>query len=70
MRLDGLMVRIHRFVEAQYTCWNEQLLPAMHAENIRLLRWSELGEEARARALEFYDTDLLVLTPVTIDPSS
>ncbi len=70
IRLDGLMVRIHRFVEAQYTCWNEQLLPAMHAENIRLLRWSELGEEARAQALEFYDTEVdPVLTPVTIDPS-
>src|SRR5271167_4267815 len=24
-RLDGLMVRIHEFVDAQYRCWNEQL---------------------------------------------
>src|ERR1700719_610629 len=39
-RLDGLMERIHRFVEAQYRCWNEQLLPAMQAEKIRVLRWS------------------------------
>src|ERR1700756_5073135 len=46
-RLDGLMERIHLFVEAQYRCWNEQLLPAMHAENIRVLRWSDLGEKAR-----------------------
>src|ERR1700688_1717026 len=42
-RLDGLMERIHRFVEAQYRCWNEQLLPAMEAVKIRVLRWSELG---------------------------
>src|ERR1700731_4921806 len=47
-RLGGLMERIHRFVEAQYRCWNEQLLPAMQAEKIRVLRWSELGEKARA----------------------
>jgi polyphosphate kinase len=69
-RLDGLMERIHRFVEAQYRCWNEQLLPAMQAEKIRVLRWSELGEKARAQALEFYDTEVdPLLTPVTIDPS-
>ncbi|HTC76298.1 MAG TPA: polyphosphate kinase 1 [Edaphobacter sp.] len=69
-RLDGLMERIHRFVEAQYRCWNEQLLPAMQADKIRVLRWSELGEKARERALEFYDTEVdPLLTPVTVDPS-
>jgi polyphosphate kinase len=69
-RLDGLMERIHLFVEAQYRCWNEQLLPAMHAENIRVLRWSDLSENARAKALEFYDGEVdPLLTPVTIDPS-
>jgi polyphosphate kinase len=69
-RLDGLMERIVRFVEAQYRCWNEQLLPAMLAEKIRVLGWSELGERARAQALEFYDTEVdPLLTPVTVDPS-
>jgi polyphosphate kinase len=69
-RLDGLMERIHRFVKAQYRCWNEQLLPAMQADRIRVLRWSELGEKARERALEFYDTEVdPLLTPVTVDPS-
>jgi hypothetical protein len=69
-RLDGLMERIHRFVEAQYKCWNEQLLPGMHGEKIRVLRWNELSDEARAQALEFYDTEVdPLLTPVTIDPS-
>src|SRR5580704_8157916 len=69
-RLDGLMVMMHGFVEAQYKCWNEQLLPALHAERIRVLTWSELGDKARAKALEFYDTEVdPLLTPVTIDPS-
>src|SRR5258707_2901081 len=64
------MERIHRFVEAQYRSWNEQLLHAMQAEKIRVLRWSELGEEARAQALEFYDPEVdPLLPPVTIDPS-
>jgi polyphosphate kinase len=69
-RLDGLMERIHQFVKAQYQCLNEQLLPAMQAEKIRVLQWHELSDEARAQALEFYDTEVdPLLTPVTIDPS-
>ena len=69
-RLDGLMERIHRFVKAQYQCLNEQLLPAMQAEKIRVLQWNELSDEARAQALEFYETEVdPLLTPVTIDPS-
>ncbi len=69
-RLDGLMVMMHSFVEAQYKCWNEQLLPAMHAQKIRVLTWGELSDKARAKALEFYDTEVdPLLTPVTIDPS-
>src|SRR5277367_6555445 len=69
-RLDGLMERIHHFVRAQYQCLNEQLLPAMQAEKIRVLQWNELSDEARAQALEFYNTEVdPLLTPVTIDPS-
>src|SRR5271156_2511205 len=69
-RLDGLMERIHQFVKAQYQCLNEQLLPAMQAEKIRILQWNELSDEARAQALEFYNTEVdPLLTPVTIDPS-
>src|ERR1700678_194769 len=53
--LDGLSARIHNFVDAQYHCWNEKLLPAMHREKIRVLRWSELSDEAREQALAFYE---------------
>ncbi|MEI9977740.1 MAG: polyphosphate kinase 1 [Edaphobacter sp.] len=69
-RLDRLMVMMHGFVKAQYKCWNEQLLPALHAQKIRVLTWGELSGTARAKALEFYDTEVdPLLTPVTIDPS-
>ncbi len=69
-RLDGLAERMHSFVKAQYQCLNEQLLPALQAHKIRVLQWSELSDEARAQALEFYDTEVdPLLTPVTIDPS-
>jgi polyphosphate kinase len=69
-RLDELKERIHNFVDAQYRCWNEQLLPAMHREKIRVLRWNELSDEARDQALAFYENEVdPLLTPVTIDPS-
>jgi polyphosphate kinase len=69
-RLDRLSVLLHRFVDAQYECWNRKLLPALRAQKIRLLNWRELDERARAHALHFYQTEVdPLLTPVTIDPS-
>jgi polyphosphate kinase len=69
-RLDRLKERLREFVEAQYRCWNEQLLPAMQEQRIRILRWEQLSDEARAYALAFYDNEVdPLLTPVTIDPS-
>lgn len=69
-RLDRLSERIVQFVEAQYRCWNNLLLPALMKEKIRVLRWEDLSEKARAHALQFYADEVdPLLTPVTIDPS-
>jgi polyphosphate kinase len=69
-RLDRLNLVLHTFVDAQYQCWNEKLLPALRAENIRLLAWRELDDSQRTYALNFYENEVdPLLTPVTIDPS-
>src|SRR5260370_22846569 len=69
-RLDRLSERIEAFGEAQYRCWNEQVIPAMEAEKIRVLGWNQLGDAARAYALKFFESEVdPLLTPVTIDPS-
>ncbi|MDW5265077.1 MULTISPECIES: polyphosphate kinase 1 [Acidobacteriaceae] len=69
-RLDGLRERLKDFVAAQYQCWNEQLLPAMREERIRVLPWNQVSAEARTYALKFYENEVdPLLTPVTIDPS-
>ncbi len=69
-RLDRLSVVLHNFADAQCTCWNRTLLPALAAEKIRILNWSELDRRARAHALAFYESEVdPLLTPVTIDPS-
>jgi polyphosphate kinase len=69
-RLDRLNVVMHDFVDAQYVCWNQMLLPALRAENIHLLSWRDLDEAQRTYALNFYEAEVdPLLTPVTIDPS-
>ncbi len=69
-RLDRLTERMHEFVAAQYQCWNEQLLPAMAAQKIRVLGWKQLSDAQRAFALKFFEEEVdPLLTPVTIDPS-
>jgi polyphosphate kinase len=68
--LERLSVLLHNFVDAQYACWNQGLLPALRAENIRLLSWRELDEQQRTYALQYYDSQVdPLLTPVTIDPA-
>src|SRR5438874_3319157 len=67
--LDRLSPILHHFVEAQYTCWNQKLAPALRAEGVRLLSWKELDDRAREYALKFYEMEVdPLLTPVTVDP--
>ena len=69
-RLMRLSTVMHEFVEAQYTCWNDKVLPALRAENIRLLNWRELDAKSREYALNYYESQVdPLLTPITIDPS-
>jgi polyphosphate kinase len=69
-RLDLLRTSVESFVHEQYRCWNQQLLPALDAEKVRVLQWKELSSAAREHALEFYRNEVdPLLTPVTIDPS-
>ena len=69
-RLARISALIAEFVDAQYKCWNTQLLPALAKARIRVLRWNKLSPEARAFAEKFYDREVdPLLTPVTIDPS-
>jgi polyphosphate kinase len=69
-RLDKVTERMHEFVDAQYRCWNEQLLPALAAQKVRVLAWKQLSDSQRTYAQKFYEEEIdPILTPVTIDPS-
>jgi polyphosphate kinase len=68
--LTLLTAEIHSFVGAQYRCWNDQLLPELRLQNIRLLEWEELDDAARAFAEGFFQREVdPLLTPIAIDPA-
>ncbi|MGB6687950.1 MAG: polyphosphate kinase 1 [Terracidiphilus sp.] len=68
--LTELTAEIHKFVAAQYVCWNQRLLPELRKNGIRLLEWNELDEEARAFAQGYFQREVdPLLTPIAIDPA-
>ena len=68
--LAVLTAEIHGFVAAQYDCWNEQLLPELRKQGIRLLDWEELDDDAKAFAQGYFQREVdPLLTPISIDPA-
>jgi polyphosphate kinase len=68
--LAVLTAEIHSFVDAQYRCWNEHLLPELRKTGIRLLDWEEMDEEARSFAQGYFQREVdPLLTPISIDPA-
>jgi polyphosphate kinase len=61
---------MHVFVRDQYKCWNDELLPALAKQSIRVLSVEELDPKAAQFAKSFYERRVYpMLTPVTVDPS-
>ncbi|WP_263359005.1 polyphosphate kinase 1 [Acidicapsa ligni] len=68
--LDALTAEMHDFMDAQYRCWNEELLPELRQKGIRLLAWDELSDEQKELAHAYYLREIdPLLTPITIDPA-
>ena len=60
----------HKFVDEQYSCWNEQLRPQLAEHGIRVLGIDELDDESLAFADDYCERELdPLLTPVTVDPA-
>lgn len=68
--LEKVSAAMHVMVRDQYKCWNEELLPTLAKEGIRVLPVSALEGKAAQAAKTFYDRRVSpMLTPVTVDPS-
>ena len=62
--------RAHELVERQYRCWNEDIVPALHKENIFIQDFHSLHPAALAWADRLFSEELFpVLTPLAVDPS-
>jgi polyphosphate kinase len=68
--LEEVSEAMHVFVDDQYRCWNEELLPALAKESIHVLSMNELDSKAEQAAKTFFERRVTpMLTPVTVDPS-
>jgi polyphosphate kinase len=67
---QAIVVRARKMVNDLYTCWREELQPALAEHGMRLLPIPELDDADREWVKEFYLTQVRpVLTPLAIDPA-
>jgi polyphosphate kinase len=68
--LEKVTAAMHVLVQDQYKVWNEELLPALAKEGIRVLRVNALEGKAAQTAKVFFERRVSpMLTPVTVDLS-
>jgi len=65
-----IALETHEFVQEQYDCWNQKLMPALARENIRVLDLKDLDPEQEAFIDAYCEKEVdPLLTPVTVDPA-
>lgn len=66
--MQHIALQVHDLVDSQYRVLNEQLLPALSAEGIRLLRRSEWTEQQHAWIHSWFQAQVVPLvSPVALD---
>ena len=68
--LDVLARQTHEFVDAQYQCWNTQLLPVLADNGIHVRSLADLTPDQQSFVQDYCERELdPLLTPVTVDPA-
>ncbi|MGE0607605.1 MAG: polyphosphate kinase 1 [Pirellulales bacterium] len=69
-QLQAIARRTQELVARQYACWNNEIVPQLDANGIRLLRNDELNAEQRDTIDRFFSERAYpILTPMAVDPS-
>lgn len=69
-QLDAIAARARQITRRAYRLLNTQLLPALDAHGIRILRWASLSDAERAFVVDTYGPQIEALvTPQVADPS-
>ncbi|MBU6347050.1 MAG: RNA degradosome polyphosphate kinase [Actinomycetales bacterium] len=67
---ESVLARSHELMTEQASVFKNEILPALVANGINILRWEELtDEEKEAQTKLFKDQVFPVLTPLAVDPS-
>ena len=68
--LEDIWVRAHAMQREHAMVFQGEVLPALEAAGIKLLRYEELSEDERLEMDRFFDAQVFpVLTPLAVDPS-
>ncbi len=68
--LENIWARAHALQREQAQVFHSEVLPALTAEGISLLRWEELNEAEQDAMNRFFAAQVFpVLTPLAVDPS-
>lgn len=68
--LDLISAEVHRFVARQYEVLNEQLLPQLSGQGVKLLRHNNRNPAQRAWVKAFFEREVRpLLTPIGLDPA-
>ena len=69
-QLEKIATRTKELVAAQYRCWNEQIVPQLADQKIRILAPSQLSDEHIAMLDKFFaERAYPILTPMAVDPA-
>ncbi|HEX6444162.1 MAG TPA: RNA degradosome polyphosphate kinase [Streptosporangiales bacterium] len=69
-QLAAVLARTRELMERHARVFEQQVLPALCAEGIEIVRWDDLGESDRAVARQFFHERVFpVLTPLAVDPA-
>ena len=68
--VERISEQLREFVADQYKCWNEQLLPEMSRNGIRMRNIGDLSAESLRFVQEYCEREIdPLLTPVAVDPA-
>ena len=68
-QLAAISARAQRMFEDQYRLWNEELVPALEAQNVFFLKYDELTKEEKQYYSRYFERSVYpVLTPLAVDP--
>jgi polyphosphate kinase len=69
-QLEAIGSAVRAMMNEQYRCWNDEILPGLEKEGVRILRPDALGPEDAVWLQQHFENEIFpVLTPIAVDPA-